>query len=101
MDTQEFEELVQFCAEQHFAFDAEKWLLNNFQNSHTTFVAAKYLSMTSWYGYAEQLENISARAQEIPENNSRIPPAGDFDIARFSGVTRLKIAQIRAKGLSN
>ena len=56
------EALARFCIEQSLSFDAHDWLLLTEFDEKKVGLAAKYLSMTSWYGHEEDLEAIAGYA---------------------------------------
>ena len=101
MDNQTIEELAQFCADQYYRFDAEQWLEKTATYRCIPIALAKYLSGTSWYGHSEQLDSIStiARANLTGETDAGSSNAQEaIDIARFSGIIRFRIAQMRPQG---
>ena len=59
MNTQAYESIAQFCVEQHGRFDPQAWKRRGAADRKLVAVAAKYLSMTSWFGHEEQLEQIA------------------------------------------
>lgn len=59
-----FKNLAQFCVEQYSSFDPRAWLGEGLFDGRLVADAAKYLSMTSWYGHADELEKIAVVAIE-------------------------------------
>lgn len=59
MDEPDFQSLTQFCAEQFSAFESDAWIRICPFNRQVIAVTSKYLSMTSWYGHADELERIA------------------------------------------
>lgn len=69
MHRQLFNDLARFCVEQYRTFDPTAWMGQCGQGGQAGFGtpfgdrlmadAAKYLSMTSWYGHADELEKIA------------------------------------------
>jgi hypothetical protein len=90
--------LTRFCAGQQEAFDGRAWLGRTDVDVRAVSVAAKYLSMTSWYGHEDDLERIAT------ELNSRIGSREafhrevediGFDLRHFSAAIRYEIARQR------
>ena len=98
MDKHAFECLVRFCIEQRNAFAARDWVDHTDIDAKTLTLVARYLSMTSWYGYEEELERIAARspnsAVDTPLLYRESREIG-FDLPRFSAMMRIGIAQSR------
>jgi len=98
MNTQAYESIAQFCVEQHGRFDPQAWKRRGAADRKLVAVAAKYLSMTSWFGHEEQLEQIavdidSALADDT-QFNRELGSIG-FDLALFSASVRCGIAARR------
>lgn len=97
MVSRESRAMAEFCAEQRDAFDARAWLSCSAANRVAVAATAKYLSMTSWYGYADELERI---AEELSMRGGHCGPealCGCLDLADFSAMTRYQIA-LRRRG---
>lgn len=95
MDAPAVESLAQFCADQFSPFDPEAWTGKSSIDGKTLAVAAKYLSMTSWYGHEEELERIAGRADATILNISgfhREAQAIGLDLTSLSAKVRLRIA---------
>ena len=95
-----YDALAQFCADQFARFDPQQWLKRIPVDGRLLALAAKYLSMTSWYGYEEHLESIAAQADEMTASavgfNSESQALG-FDLASFSISVRCAIAARQKK----
>ena len=98
MQRQILNSLTRFCAAQQHAFDGRAWLGGNAIDARVISLAAKYLSMTSWYGHEEDLENIAG------ELNSRVAACEAFnrevedlrfDLAYLSAAIRCEVARQR------
>ena len=99
MDQQESEALAQFCADQHYAFDARAWQRRSQYDRNASTVAAMYLSMTDWYGHEDELERVAARAFAQHVNGEafqRTAQASTFDHTRFAAMVRSEIAARQA-----
>jgi len=98
MDRHATESLAQFCIAQRNAFDADGWHLRFDIDGEAVALAAKYLSMTSWYGHEEELERIAATIH-LPAESSlglyRESRAIGFDLPYFSATVRIGITQAR------
>ena len=95
MDGPALESLAQFCADQFSPFDPEAWIGKSAIDRRAIAVAAKYLSMTSWYGHEEELERIAARADATIMNISgfhREAQAIGLDLTSLSARVRHRIA---------
>jgi len=95
MDKLALDSLAQFCAEQAGPFDPEVWTDRAAIDGKGLAVVAKYLSMTSWYGYEEQLECIAASidtgVSELAGFQRQVLAIG-LDLTRFSALVRRAIA---------
>jgi hypothetical protein len=90
--------LVQFCIAQSDEFNPDDWDVQFAMNQKALALAAKYLSMTSWYGHEEELERIVAATQDVVESSfglHRESQAIGFDLPYFSYMVRFGIAQAR------
>ncbi len=91
--------LVQFCIEQRSQFDASAWLAKFEEEGDAVALAAKYLSMTSWYGHEAELERVAAATYAFGGDNSnglhRESQALGFDLRYFSVCVRLGLAAAR------
>jgi hypothetical protein len=93
------ESLAQFCIAQRDAFNRDDWYARFNIDSKAVALAAKYLSMTSWYGHEEELEQIAVAMDTFgnsygPLRESR---AIGFDLPHFSYTVRSGIAQAHMK----
>jgi hypothetical protein len=92
--------LAQFCIAQRGAFDSREWLARKHIDGKAVALAAKYLSMTSWYGHEDELERIAVAiyARSVGEealfSESK---SQDFDLPYFSTTVRICVAQIRTE----
>ncbi len=95
MNTQAYESIAQFCVEQHGRFDPQAWRRRGAADRKLVAVAAKYLSMTSWFGYQDELEEIAvgidANLNNVAEFNRELGSIG-MDLALFSASVRCGIA---------
>ncbi len=90
--------LVQFCIDQRCAFDAAAWLEKFEEMGEPVALAAKYLSMTSWYGNEVELERVAAATHVFADNSNGLhveSQALGFDLHTFSLKLRLGLAQAR------
>lgn len=96
MDRQGAESLAQFCIAQRNAFDAQQWLARGDTDGKALALAAKYLSMTSWYGHEAELEGIAVRIYaDVGDSLFKESRSLEFDLPHFSTTVRLGIAQLR------
>ena len=95
MNTQAYESIAQFCVEQYDKFDPQAWKRRSVADRKLIAVAAKYLSMTSWFGYESELEQIAdeidAALADSAEFNRELAAIG-LDLALFSASVRCGIA---------
>lgn len=87
--------LVQFCAEQLQAFDPDAWRRTETLDRKALAIAAKYLSMTSWYGHDFALESLAEELRpgmSLTWNFERESASSGFDLAYFSAALRYRIA---------
>jgi hypothetical protein len=99
MNTQAYESIAQFCVEQHGRFDAQAWKRRGAADKKLVAVAAKYLSMTSWFGHEDQLEQIAVDMDSALADDSQFNlelGSIGFDLALFSASVRCGIASRRA-----
>lgn len=93
------ESLAQFCIAQRDAFNRDDWYARFNIDSRAVALAAKYLSMTSWYGHEEELEQIAVAMNAF--DNSYGLLCGfrtiDFDLPHFSYTVRRGIAHAHIK----
>jgi hypothetical protein len=95
MDRHAMGTLTQFCASQREGFDARAWLKEGAANPKAYAVAAKYLSMTSWYGHDEELERIATRLYPtlaVRDGFDREMQSVGLDLPFFSSSVRYHIA---------
>jgi hypothetical protein len=105
MDRPACNALAQFCADQRYAFNAHAWRTRPGGERDVVAVAAKYLSMTSWYGHEEELTEIADTGAKEPFASTptstglqRESQAVGLDLARFSVAVRSGIALHRLHG---
>ena len=87
MDNHSTVSFAQFCIAQRNEFDADDWYLRFDTDGEAVAIAAKYLSMTSWYGHGEDLEHIASRMHGVVDNCRslyRKAQAIGFDLPHFS-----------------
>jgi len=100
MDAQAYRSITQFCVDQHGKFDALAWKRRSAADRKLVAAAAKYLSMTSWFGYEDQLERIAmdidASFASGSDFNRELGAIG-FDLALFSASVRYGIAARRTQ----
>lgn len=92
------DDLARFCIEQRRAFEPAAWLAKFEEAGEPVALAAKYLSMTSWYGHEAELECVSAATQVFADNSNGLhleSQAMDFDLHAFSIRVRLGLAHAR------
>jgi hypothetical protein len=90
--------LVKFCIDQRGAFDAAAWHAKFEEAGEPVALAAKYLSMTSWYGHEAELERISAATHLFADDSNGLhleSQAMAFDLHSFSLRVRLGLAYER------
>jgi hypothetical protein len=95
MDRHSLGTIAHFCTYQQVTFDARAWLSQCAADPKAYAVAAKYLSMTSWYGHDEELERVATRlcpALAVPEGFDRELRSIGFDLPYFSSSLRYRIA---------
>jgi hypothetical protein len=101
MATHALDPLVHFCADQVRTFDPDAWRRSGSLDRAALAVAAKYLSMTSWYGHETELESL---AEELEPGISSAPDfhrktvATGFELSYFSVALRYRIAIHRRTG---
>lgn len=93
------EALARFCIEQSLSFDAHDWLLLTEFDEKKVGLAAKYLSMTSWYGHEEDLEAIAGYAHIFDSSSAglgyeQLPL--EFDLLQFATAVRMGVTRARA-----
>ena len=98
MDKSTTNRLARFCVEQSQAFNTGDWFGLHAVDEKAVALAARYLSMTSWYGHEEDLSEIAENMQiggESPESTTlcREAQALEFDLSYFSAVVRGGIAR--------
>lgn len=95
MDRRAMELLAQFCITQHKTFFPHDWYRRFESDGPAVALAAKYLSMTSWYGHETELEEIAAGTHVFAEKSAGLnqeSEAIDFDLPYFSAKVRLGLA---------
>ena len=103
MNTQAYHSITQFCIDQYGKFDAHAWKRRGTADKKLVAVAAKYLSMTSWFGYEDQLERIAVDIDASLATSSdfdRELGAIGFDLALFSASVRGGIAARKISSLA-
>lgn len=98
MDQHATESLAKFCIAQRNAFDPDDWYAQFDINPKAVALAAKYLSLTSWYGHEEELEQIASEMDVFVESSHglyRELHAIGFDLAYFSYMVRIGVTQSR------
>jgi hypothetical protein len=100
--------LAQFCIAQYEAFAPEAWrerIANQGNRSDSDFpdaevvaLAAKYLSMTSWYGHEEELAQVAACIRPGQDGCAGIGLehefyADGFDLPHFAMAVRAGLAR--------
>jgi hypothetical protein len=95
MDKRKTDSLAHFCAVQRNNFKLEDWLTWSDTDREALALVAKYLSMTSWYGHADELEEIARRnhfsGQSIGLHCES--QAIKFDLSYFSAKVRMNVAR--------
>lgn len=94
MATHVLDPLVRFCAEQVRHFDRDAWRRSDSLDRAALAIAARYLSMTSWYGYEAQLESLAEELSpgiSSSETFQREAFANGFDLSYFSVAVRFDI----------
>lgn len=95
MDRQATESLARFCIEQRNEFDPDEWFRRSETDGKIVALAAKYLSMTSWYGHDEELVEVAAKIYPDLENGAGLygeAQAMSFDWPHLSTTVRVGIA---------
>ena len=97
MQRESLEALVEFCAAQHQAFDAWRWVSAPVADTCTLAVTAMFLlGMTQWFGHARELQEIARRLDSrvvLPEGFEEEARAAGFESGRFFSMLRRKLAQ--------
>ena len=104
MDNRNAGSLAQFCIDQYHEFDAGDWHLRLDIDGKAVALAAKYLSMTSWYGHELALERIAAASYPLNDTSHglhRESHAIGFDLPHFSVMVRIGIAKARQRSLDS
>ena len=95
MDAQAYDSIAEFCVDQHGKFDPRAWKRRSAADKKLVAVAAKYLSMTNWFGHVDQLERIAididASLASSADFDRELEAIG-FDLALFSASVRCGIA---------
>lgn len=96
MNTHTTDALAQFCSEQYFSFDPQKWTVQNHYDINALKVLARYLSQTSWYGHEEDLEHLFGQAADRCSVSVTKEDSKTFvDLAYFSVTVRCRIAALQ------
>lgn len=95
MSTQSLDSITRFCIEQYSAFDANAWLRRGAADGKMVAVAAKYLSMSTWFGNESSLVRIAAEiypdTASITKFNREMRAIG-LEMMTFSETVRCGIA---------
>ena len=100
MDKLTTESLAQFCIAQSNAFDLDDWHARFAIDPKAVALVASYLSMTSWYGHDEELEQIVAATHAATGDShtlQRESRAIGFDLPHFSYTVRIGITRTRVE----
>ncbi|SMB26012.1 protein of unknown function [Sterolibacterium denitrificans] len=100
MDKPMTQALARFCVDQSDCFNARDWLRLVEIDTRVVALAAKYLSMTSWYGHEDDLAEIAERLYDFDDDSAALYRESrmlDFDLPYFSSAVRFGIA--RSHGL--
>lgn len=95
--------LAEFCIAQRSTFNLHDWLARGDADGKAVAIVAKYLSMTSWYGHAEALEQIAVMLNASYESSEwlhRESRAIDFDLPNFSAKVRFGIVRLQMQQMS-
>jgi len=95
MATHVLDPLVRFCAGQARNFEPDAWRRSESLDRAALAVAARYLSMTSWYGYEAALEALAEELRpgiSSSETFQREALANGFELSYFSVAVRSDIA---------
>ena len=95
MDRQALASLAHFCAFQQAMFDPRAWLSQGTADAKAYALAAKYLSMTSWYGHEKELERVATQlcpALAVQGGFDRELRSVGFDLQYLSSSIRYRIA---------
>lgn len=99
MDRHTTSALAKFCVDQCNTFNFRDWLLLQGIDDKAVALAARYLSMTSWYGHEDELEEIATRIHAFEQNTSVLYDESrqiDFDLPYFSVMVRYGVLRARA-----
>ncbi len=94
MAAHELDPLVRFCAGQARSFDPGAWRSSASLDRNALAVAAKYLSMTSWYGHEATLESLAEELRPGISSSGRFDRealAAGFELTYFSVAVRYQI----------
>lgn len=102
MDRQAIDRLARFCASQSGRFDIQAWLGFSEADTKAVGLAARYLSMTSWYGYEDDLAEIAGKLGVDADVSDSIglyleARTLGFDLSYFSAAVRLGIARTQGR----
>ena len=100
MNRQTADQLADFCIRQRQAFNLGDWQGRDPAEARNLGLVAKYLSMTSWYGYEDELEQVAARNLPGEQNDLgqvRELLLMDLDLRYFSAKLRCAIADSQAR----
>ncbi len=98
MNKQTTDTLARFCIAQSDTFNPNDWFYLNDIDEKAVALAAKYLSMTSWYGHEDSLEKIAEKMHPFIQNSTGLHIESrliDFDLPYFSSIVRMGIAKSR------
>jgi len=94
MATRDLDSLVRFCAGQARRFDPGAWRESESIDRNALAVAAKYLSMTSWYGHEAALERVAEELRPEMSSTEKFDheaSAIGFELSYFSVAVRYQI----------
>ena len=99
------ETLAQFCIAQRNSFSPVDWRMRVCVDGELVGLAAKYLSMTSWYGHENELEQF-VLAMSSPIDRSHLSLFHEaqslgFDLPAFSVAVRIGITKARSEQQAN
>ena len=95
MKRDNFEYLVKFCATQYQVFDALSWVQSPLVDAKLLAVAARFLSMTYWFGHDEVLCQVARTLDPSviePNNFVKEASAIGFEFGRFSSALKMEIS---------
>lgn len=94
MDRQATESLAGFCIRQRNALDPDDWYLRSETDGKAVALAARFLSLTNWYGHDDELVEIAAKVHPTLDGSASLyseAQAIGFDWPHFSTTVRIGI----------